>query len=140
MKPYLEPSLPHQITDSGVRSMSSDTTQQSKPFLWGSVKSALIQDAKEHGPDTILKLCHEEHQRVKEMMVAVLTELGRDDTQMVEDILLRFFPQKKEPGTIQRAWQLVRSKAQPEPNKQSSSARKIGVEVAGNLGIKRVLE
>jgi hypothetical protein len=113
---------------------------QTKPFLWGPVKSALIQDAKEHGPDTILKLCYEDHQRIKEMMVAVLTDLGRDDPQVIRRILLRFFPDKNEPGTLQRAWHLVRNKGPFESDKQSSSARTIAVEVAGNLGIDEVLK
>lgn len=120
--------------------MSSDTNRQTKPFLWGPVKSALIQDAKENGPDTIHKLCYEEHQRVKEMMVATLTDLGRDNAPMVTDILLWFFPAKKEQGTLQRAWHLVRGKAPTKLDKQSSRARIIAAEVAGNLGIDDVLE
>jgi hypothetical protein len=126
-----------------VRNMQN---QSPKPFLWGPVKSALIQDAKEHGPDTILKLCHEDDQRVKEMMVAVLTEMGQDRRDTVEQVVRVLCPKEGEPNALQRIRALVRtSKPKPRASSDNSNekrarvARKIAVEVAGNLGFDGLL-
>lgn len=112
---------------------------QTKPFLWGPVKSALIQDAKKHGPDTILKLCYEDHQRVREMMVAVLTDLGRDDADIVKGILDKLLPGAKEPGAPGRVWQLLHKRPSELPRSQFNAAT-IAVEVAGALGAKEMLQ
>lgn len=112
--------------------------ETARPFLWGPVKTALIQDAKEHGPNTILKLCYEDHQRVKEMMVAVLTELGRDNLSLTEDVLHKLFPVVRERSAWKQAWSLV-VKQKPDQDGSNRSARRIAIEVAGNLGITQLL-
>lgn len=117
----------------------AQSAMQSKPFLWGPVKSALIRDAKEHGPDTILKLCYEDHERVKQMMVAVLTELGQDDRILVEGIVRRLFPQAKNPGGLKRALSMVRH-TEVSFDTRTRNARRIAVEIAGNLGFDWLLE
>jgi hypothetical protein len=119
--------------------MSSDIVQQTKPFLWGPVKSALIQDAKEHGPDTILKLCYEDDQRVKEMMVAVLTDWGRDDLDFAHQLARELLPLQEEQPTLKRAWRLLRPTV-AAPDRAAANARQIAVGVAGNLGFKDLLE
>src|SRR5689334_5830619 len=88
--------------------MTIDAISTAKPFLWGPVKSALVQDAKDHGPDTILKLCYEDHQRVKEMMVAVITDLGRDDPDFAHRLARELLPRQEERSTLKRAWRLMR--------------------------------
>lgn len=117
----------------------STLASQSKPFLWGPVKSALIQEAKEHGPDTILSLCYEEDQRIKEMMVAVLTELGRDDQDFAYQVIRELLPQQQEQTTLKRAWRLLR-RTTVVPDKAAASARQVAVEVAGNLGFSDLLQ
>jgi hypothetical protein len=114
--------------------------ETAKPFLWGPVKNALLTEVRqEQGPELLEHLCHTTDQRVKEMLVQVLTELGQDAPERAETILRALFPLPQEPGQLQRVRQLVRP---PQVNTEPSvhAARKIAIEVAGNLGIKWVLE
>ncbi len=110
-----------------------------KPFLWGPVMSALAQDAQTHGVETILSLCYTDQQRVKEMMTNVLIDVGRDDLSLAGGMLHRLLPLSAEPTDIQRAWQLIR-KPQTSGDKATQNARKIAVEVAGELGVVWVLQ
>jgi hypothetical protein len=76
------------------------------PFLWGAVKNALIQEAHEHGIEAIKNLCFTDQQRVKEVMVSVLTDLGRDYRAKVEALLREMIPPEEQIGGIQRLRQL----------------------------------
>jgi hypothetical protein len=120
--------------------MPASTTQE-KPFLWGPVRSALLQDAKEHGSDTLLQLCHSEEIRVKDMMVSVLAELGLDNRAMVDEILDELFPQEREPGRLAKALRLVRRRdASMRTDTGVQGAVEIAVEVASSLGNKAILQ
>lgn len=108
-------------------------SDKSKPFLWGPVKSALVQEAKSDGLANILRLCFTEEQRVKEMMVGVLTDLGRDDPTLVNGLLEDLLPLEKSVGKVRQAWRLIR-KPVVSSDKATLNARKIAIEVAANLG------
>src|SRR4051812_16733949 len=81
---------------------------ESKPFLWGPVKSALLLDAQEYGTQMILDLCYSSEQCVIDMAIQVLTDLGRDAPTSVNAVLDILLPPQVEPGRVQRALQLIR--------------------------------
>lgn len=101
------------------------------PFLWGAVKNALVQEAKNHGPETLLKLCSTDQQRVKEMMVSALDDLGRDNRDQVQVILKTLMPQEAQPTGLQRVWRLVRKPVVAD-DVRARNAKKIAIEVASD--------
>jgi hypothetical protein len=112
-----------------------------KPFLWGPVRTALVQEAKEHGPETLLRLCHSEEIRVKDMMVSVLTELGRDKTQMVDRILEELLPESAEPSRLVKALRLVhRADGRTDTGAEAYGAIDIAVQVASSTANETVLQ
>ena len=108
-----------------------------KPFLWGAVRNALVEEAKRPNSETILKLCRTTQQQMKEMMVNMLITLGLDDPEPVERILGNLLPQEKRATELQKIRQVV-SKSAEAPD--IVNARKIAIEVASNLGISWVLQ
>lgn len=108
------------------------------PFLWGAIKNALLKEAVEHSPEMLLQLCYTDQQRVKELMVAVLTDLGRDNREMVEEILEKLVPPTEKVGKLQSLRQLL-GKMTVTTDKRSPNAKKIAIEVAGNLNIPGIL-
>lgn len=109
------------------------------PFLWGAVKNALVQEAKKPGAETILKLCRTAQQRVKEMMVSVLTQLGLDSPAIVEEILKKLMPQEKKATEWRKGRWLLGKSSQPS-DIVSRNAGRIAIEVARNVGIHWVLQ
>jgi NACHT domain len=103
-----------------------------KPFLWGAVRNALVEEARKPNSETILKLCRTTEQRVKEMMVNVLITLGLDDPKPVEELLKHLLPQEKKVGEVQKLRQLVRKSAE-QTDLRTRNARKIAIEVASML-------
>jgi hypothetical protein len=99
------------------------------PFLWGAVKYALIQEAKEHRPEIVLQLCFTDQQRVKEMIVSVLTDFGQENRVDVTPLLEKLVRarQKTSLGSF-------------EENEANKTAKRIAMEVASRLGILSVLE
>ncbi len=116
-------------------SLIEETTR--KPFLWGAVRNALVEEAKKPGSEKILQLCKTPQQRVKEMMVSVLITLGVDDPEPVERILRKLLPQEKRATELQKIRQVVRKSAEAS---DIVNARKIAIEVASNLSISWVLQ
>src|SRR5581483_10527469 len=109
------------------------------PFLWGAVKNALVQEARKPSSETILKLCRTTQQRVKEMMVSVLTQLGSDSQETVEEILKKLIPQEKK-ATEWRKGRWLLGKSFQTSNIVSRNAGRIAIEVASNVGIRWVLQ
>jgi hypothetical protein len=110
-----------------------------KPFLWGAVRNALVEEAKKPNSETILQLCRTTEQREKEMMVNVLITLGLDDPEPVEGILRNLVPQEKQATEWRKGRQLVR-KTPEALDVPSRNAGRIAVEVASSLGIAWVLQ
>ena len=110
-----------------------------EPFLWGTVRNALIEETKKHGSKLVQRLCYTEDQRVKEMMVSVFVMLGVDDQEQVEEILKNLLPPEKQATEWRKGRQLVR-KASEALNVPSRNAGRLAVEVASSLGIVWVLK
>lgn len=110
-----------------------------KPFLWGAVRNALIEEAKKPSSETILKLCRTTQQQMKEMMVNVLITLGLDDPEPVEGLLKNLVPQEKQATEWRKGRQLVR-KTPEALDVPSRNAGRIAVEVASSLGLAWVLQ
>lgn len=111
---------------------------QAAPFLWGAIKNALLQEAKKRGPETLIQLCFTDQQRVKEMMVSVLTDLGRDQRTGAKEILERLLPATEKVSKLQSLRRLL-GQAMPAPEVRSRHAKKIAIEVASNLNVPQVL-
>ena len=109
------------------------------PFLWGAVKNALAQEAKKLRSETILKLCRTVQQRVKEMMVSVLTQLGLDSPEIVEEILKKLIPQEKK-ATEWRKGQWLLGESSQTSDMVSRNAGRTAIEVASNLGMCEFLQ
>jgi hypothetical protein len=113
-----------------------------KTFLWGAVGNALIQDVQQtpdRGSDTIRKLCFTDNQRIKELMVYVLTELGRDDRAGVERILATLLPPQVPINGMQRLRQLFSNTDIPL-EVPSRYAGEVAVETAYNLKMPAILQ
>ena len=110
-----------------------------KPFLWGAVRNALIEEAKKPNSETILKQCRTTEQRVKEMIVNVLITLGLDDPERVKGILEQLIPQEKQVSELQKVRQVVSEPAEA-PDVRTRNARKIAIEVASTLKLGWVLQ
>ena len=110
-----------------------------QPFLWGAVRNAMIQDAKDNGIATILRLCYTDQQRVKEMLVNTIVELGRDDLDQTKNILEQLIPTQPQSSILHQVWRLAH-RAIATPDKQARNAKKIAVEVASELSVPHVLQ
>ncbi|GHO84901.1 NACHT domain-containing protein [Dictyobacter formicarum] len=110
-----------------------------KPFLWGAVRNALIEEARKSDVEIFVKLCHTTEQHVKEIMVNVLIILGTGDPERVEDILRYLLPQEEKTGEIQKIRQMV-SKSTEGADLRTRNARKIAIEVASQLKLGWVLQ
>lgn len=110
-----------------------------KPFLWGAVRNALVQEAKRPDSETVLQLCRAAQQRVKEMMVSVLTMLGMDAPEQVEGILKSFMPLEKK-ATEWRKGQQFLGKLNEASDVATRNAGRIAIEVASTLGFSWVLQ
>jgi hypothetical protein len=103
------------------------------PFLWGAVKSALILETKDRGPETVLELCFTKQQHLKEMLVIVLTEYGQGDEEEAKGILEDLLQLASRRNPLSR---LIRGR---ESSDRILNAKKIAVEVASNLGLVSIL-
>jgi hypothetical protein len=116
------------------------TSMTSKyPYLWGATRNALIEDVRHQGSDTALRLCHTDQQRMKEMMVDVLTSFGRDDFEKAENLLRELLPPD---GKRRRRRQQVHSFARKGFTSAvipMRNAGKIAVEAASELGMAGIL-
>jgi hypothetical protein len=121
----------------GKKEATDETKTTSKPFLWGAVRNALVEEARNSNSETILKLCRTTEQRVKEMMVNVLVTLGREE--QVDGILKRLLPQEKEASEVQKLRRVMK-KAAKESAIAFRHAGRIAIEVASTLGITWVLQ
>lgn len=108
------------------RDMISKTTEV--PFLWGAVRSALVQDLKDNGFETTLTLCFTDQQRVKEIMISVLIEFGQDNQSQIVAFLENLI--------IVQGQSYLRRFAEDETR---NNAKRIAMEVASRLGIVSVL-
>lgn len=109
------------------------------PFLWGAVRYALVQEAKERGMDLLADLCFTDQQRVKGLLVNVLVYLGQDEPVRVETLLRRLVPTAKPAGGMQKIRQAM-SKSAKVTDLRTRNAHKIAIEVASQLNIRRVLQ
>ena len=112
-----------------------------KPFLWGAVRNALVQEGKEHGTELLEKLCFTQQQRVKEMLVNVLLSLALDERALVETLLLKLMPEQKQGSIVQKIPQFLNKNKQGEHVDVSiRNACKIAIEVASSLKLVVVLQ
>jgi hypothetical protein len=110
-----------------------------KPFLWGAVRNALVQVAKDCGSELLLKLCFTDQQRVKEMMVSVLTYLGWDKPVEAEGILKDLLLPEKKATELRKIRQLL-GRTENVLDIRSRNAGKIAIEAASNLNIPSILQ
>jgi hypothetical protein len=111
------------------------------PFLWGAVKNTLVRELQAHEDDTVLPLCFTDEQRVKEMMVSVLTEFGCDQPTAVETLLDSLLPVKERMSRFRSLLQLFRiGKVRLNTNGRSRNAKKITIEVASNLNMPQIFQ
>ena len=114
------------------------------PFLWGPVQSALVLHTRKQGTEMLQQLCFTRQQRVKEMLVKVLCELGNSPNYrgLVETFLEDLIPAAPNLTQIQRARQLLPGKAKTKATIEieTRNAWKIGIEVASTLGIVSILK
>lgn len=109
------------------------------PFLWGAAKYAITQHLKTRTADEILALCVTEYQPVKEMMVAVLTDFGREYRMKVTTFLEQFLPSSQRLHPVQSVLNRVKQwRSRPDTGLQH--AQKIAVEVASHLNLPTLLE
>lgn len=120
----------HQNKANFFRKLIAQTIEA--PFLWGAIKSALIQRGARSGLELLEALCATNHQRVKEMMVSVLTELGRDNRAQIEQLLARQLPAQPKTSTQARVRQFL-NRPGSALRREELNRKKIAIEVAGNL-------
>jgi hypothetical protein len=107
-------------------------------FLWGPVRNALLQEYRHGGIALLHDLCVTNQPFVKEMMVSVLSELGRDMLAPVEGLLEEFLPPARPATSRQNAWRLLHPpRAAPEVPTQQ--VQKLAIEVASNLKLGGIL-
>jgi hypothetical protein len=127
----------------GKKGAADGAKSTSKPFLWGAVRNALVEEAVEEAKnpnsETILKLCRTTEGRVKEMMVDVLVTLGWDFGEEVQGILKRLLPEEEEASELQKL-RRVMSKGPKESEIVFRNTGTIAIEVASTLGITWVLQ
>jgi hypothetical protein len=111
---------------------------QEQPFLWGAVRSALLNEAIHNAPDTIIKLCFTNQQRTKELLVSILIELGKENTEKLEAIIKQLLPPQQEPGVLKRIRQ-IQGKGALSITAEARTAGRIAAEVASALNIPWVL-
>lgn len=117
-------------------SLIGETTRT--PFLWGAVRNALIREAQQPNPQTILQLCRTTKQRVKDMMVSVFITVGMDNPESVERILEHLMSKESKSTEWRKGRQLLgRSTAS---DLASRNAARIAIEVASNLQLTWVLK
>lgn len=104
-----------------------------KPFLWGAVKTALLEEINTHGTDIALSLCFTDKQRERDMMVSVLEDLGRDDLELLNRILRLLIPHDRKRFNFERILGQLRPRDYVD-SISSRNAKKIAVEVASKLG------
>ncbi|HEY7413638.1 MAG TPA: hypothetical protein VH593_00475, partial [Ktedonobacteraceae bacterium] len=121
-----------------------------KPFLWGAIRNALLQQLDAGDTQTITILCYSNHQhvkevkidtlqRVKEMMIDTLTSYGVDQPEQVEPLLRRFTPIAEKTSSVRQALQFIRRSGKA-PDTGAQNAGKIAAEVASNLGFVEILQ
>jgi hypothetical protein len=118
-----------------------DLVQQTaqKAFLWGAIRSALLQVLAQGDAHTIIALCHSDHLRVKELMTDVLTSYGADHPAEVIPLLQQLVPVAEETSNFQLLRQFA-GQAGKLPDKRAQNAARIAVEAASNLGITEILQ
>lgn len=119
------------------RDIVNKTTKS--PLLWGALKNALIQDLTKNGPEVVSKFCFTDQQKVREMMVTILVDFGRDDQTQVEDILKNLLLSTRKVGLLHRLSQLF-GKTTAVMDIPTHNAVRIAIEVASRLGIFWILE
>ena len=106
------------------------------PFLWGAIKSCLLKqlqslaDKSRQTLSLVISLSQLENQRMTEILIACLIELGRDDRKQIEQILEQML---KQPN------QFIPMK----PNRLSTQCpnwKRIAIVVASNLALSAYLE
>ncbi|MBN8655652.1 MAG: hypothetical protein J0M11_07945 [Anaerolineae bacterium] len=103
----------------------------SKPFLWGAVKFALLHEFM-NDSNKLISLCFIDEQRVKEMMVEVLTEFGESNSNEIKHVLNNLVPHLLTTSNNKNSFPLFGSRI-------NKNAWKIAVEISSKLGIDWVL-
>lgn len=110
-----------------------------KPYLWGAVRNALVEEAQQPDIEIVLRLCRTSGpQPIKEIMVSVLATLGADAPQQVERILKALVPATRRVTTIKKVRQW-RGKAL-DADRPTQNAGRIATEVASDLNMPWLLQ
>lgn len=112
---------------------------EDSPYLWGPIKNALILELKDNAADDlIVNLAETTNLAMKDVLVAVLSEYGWDDTQLVRDILFTFL---KTTGRHSRLSRQIYSvlPSQQESITEASLQDRIAVESAYGANLPDVL-
>ncbi len=136
---FVGKALFHQLgpQDSWERQYNQWIAQLSaSPFLWGAVESCLEGQMQILGAQASAKLCIElariKSQRILEILIAALTEYGEDYPQEAQIVIMHIFGQEK-------GW--LSSFLGREVNAvQCPPWKRVGIEVASNLGMAVILE
>ncbi len=110
-----------------------------KPYLWGAIRSAILQMLVQDDTQTSITLCYSDHLRVKEMMIDALTSYGVDHPEKVALLLRRLLPAVEKTSSLRQLRQFMGRSDKPI-DKGTRNAGKIAVEVASNLGITELLQ
>lgn len=108
------------------------------PYLWGAIRSALMQDLTQGNVKTVMALCFTDQQRVKEMMTDLLNTYGIDHREQVIPLLQHLVPPEVNASGLRLMRQMT-GKSASALNARARNAGKIGVEVASSLGIGDIL-
>ena len=110
-----------------------------KPFLWGAIRSAVLQMLVQGDTQTSRALCYSDHLRVKELMIDALTSYGQDHPKDIVPLLRQLLPAVEKTSNLRQLRQLMGRSSKPL-DKGARNAGKIAAEVAGNLSITEILQ
>ncbi len=121
---------------------------QSRPYLWGPVRNALSLEAILNGDQLLFQFCSINSRQVREMVVQVLNELGREESSegraWVENFLERLAPTGPVPNNWNSLVGLIIKKKKVSSEglvgPTATNAYQIAIEVAGELGLSQILQ
>ena len=131
----------HGTPDSYARYAALVDSIKQQAYLWGGTKAALIMDLEHANQELILELCKVPSQSMREVMIAVLSEYGREYLEPVRyiiDRLMELYCQQTS-GLLSPITDFWRRDSQPLDDRTLSAAV-ISLEVARHLEMTDVLQ
>jgi hypothetical protein len=108
------------------------------PYLRNSIKSLLLDAATSDNLTLILELCFTPHRPVARMMIDTLSELGKYRLDVLERVLSQLIPPEKKSTFLEKVKKVL-NKSTSTNEISRRNAKKIAIQVAGNLGVPWVL-